>query len=320
LARLDALAEVSEPGTGVVAIGDTNDIRIYRQIRDAGVAEYYFKPLVGNLVTRTLNTILNGGTEQRGTRTGKLVFVLGVRGGDGATTIAVNTAWHLAETGQRRVLLVDLDLQLGDAALQLDATPSHALREALQHPERVDELFLQRGVTQVTERLGLLASQEGLNEGISLDDEAVLSLLQTFLHRYRYVIVDVPSVLAPRLMRVLTMPSILLLVSSAGLAAARDVARWRQQIGPNTPDRGTLHLLNKNGAAASLPLPEFTRAVGQAPDLIIAYDREVAAATNLGIAAVNKCAGFQRGLTPLYRHLTGEAAEAPQSFLKRIFG
>jgi pilus assembly protein CpaE len=121
-------------------------------------------------------------------------------------------------------------------------------------------------------------------------------------------------------MRVLTLPSILLLVSSGGLAAARDVARWRQQIGPNTPDRGTLHLLNKSGASASLPLPEFVRAVGQAPDLIVPYEREVASASNLGIAAINKCAGFQRGLTPLYRHLTGEAVEASPSFLKRLFG
>jgi pilus assembly protein CpaE len=320
IARINALEEVCEPGVGVVVIGESNDIRLYRSLKRSGIAEYFFKPLVGNLLTRTFQGVLTGGHEQRGSRTGKLIFVLGTRGGDGATTIATNTAWHLAETGQRRVLLIDLDLQFGDAALQLDTTPSHALREALEHPERVDELFLQRGATQVTERFSLLAAQESLGEAITINDEAVLTLLQNLLHRFRYVFVDMPSAVAPRLMRVLTLPSFLLLVSSASLASARDVVRWRQQIGPNTPERRTLHILNKNGAHASLPMPEFIRAVGQPPDVIIPYEREIGLASNLGVAAVRKCASLQRGLTPLYRHLTGEAVALPQSFLGKLFG
>ena len=319
-ARVNALAEVCEPGVGVVVIGESNDIRLYRDLKEAGIVEYFFKPLVGNLLTRIFQSVLTGGPGQRGSRTGKLVFVIGMHGGDGATTIATNTAWHLAENGLRRVLLLDLDLQFGDAALQFDATPSHALREALDHPERVDELFLQRGVTQITERLGLMAAQEPLSESVTIHDEAVLTLLGKLLHRYRYVFVDIPCVLAPALMRVLTLPSILLLVSTASLASARDVVRWRQQIGPNTPERVTLHVLNKNGAHASLPLPEFIRAVGQPPDVIIPYEREIGLASNLGVAAVRKCASLQRSLTPLFRHLTGEAVPVPHSFLKRLFG
>ena len=107
--------------------------------------------------------ILTGNTDQPTSRTGKLVFVLGVRGGVGATTVAVATAWYLAEKLKRRVALMDLDLQFGDAALQLDAAPSHALREALDHPERVDELFLERGMTRIGERLGVLAALEPLD-------------------------------------------------------------------------------------------------------------------------------------------------------------
>jgi len=318
--QINALAEVCEPGVGVVLIGDSNDIRLYRNLKQGGIVEYFFKPLVGNLLTRTFQSVLTGAAGEQSSRTGKLVFVLGMRGGDGATTIATNTAWHLADRGQRRVLLLDLDLQFGDAALQFDAAPSHALREALDHPERVDELFLQRGVTHITERLGLMAAQESLAENVTVNDEAVLTLIGNLLHRYRYVFVDVPCTLAPSLMPVLALPSIMLLVSTASLAAARDVARWRQQIGPNTPERTTLHILNKNGAHASLPLPEFIRAVGQPPDVIIPYSREIGMSSNFGVAAVRKCASLQRGLTPLYRHLTGEAVQAPKSLLKRILG
>ncbi len=123
LSRVNELANVCEPNTDVIAIGDRNDIVLYRDLKYAGVAEYFFKPLVGDVVTRACNSILNGTTTPLTTRTGKLVFILGVRGGVGATTIAVNTAWQLAETRQRWVMLLDLDLQNGDSALQLDAVP-----------------------------------------------------------------------------------------------------------------------------------------------------------------------------------------------------
>jgi len=197
-ARINALAEVCEPGLGVVVIGDSNDIRLYRNLKQGGIVEYFFKPLVGTLLTQTFQSVLTDNTGQpRGSRTGKLVFVLGTRGGDGATTIATNIAWHLAEIGSRRVLLLDLDLQFGDAALQFDTAPSHALREALDHPERVDELFLQRGVTQITERLGLMAAQEALGENIKLNEESVLTLIENLRTRYRYVLVDVPCAFAP---------------------------------------------------------------------------------------------------------------------------
>ena len=190
---LKHLADVCDPNTGVLVIGDRNDISLYRQLKDAGIIEYFFKPLVAQLVMRACNGILTGNPESRGAGTGRLTFMLGVRGGVGSTTIAVNAAWNLAEGRRRRTLLLDLDLLAGDAALQLDSAPSHALREALEHPERVDELYLERAVTRVSDRLTMLASLEPLNEPVAPDEAAVLSLMEKLQRRYRYVFVDLPG-------------------------------------------------------------------------------------------------------------------------------
>ena len=108
--------------------------------------------LSGALVTRACKAILTGEMEQRALRTGSLILTLGARGGSGATTIAIRLAWHLAQTRSRRVIFLDFDLRTGDASLQLDVTAQHALREALEHPERMDDLFLERGVIHVSER------------------------------------------------------------------------------------------------------------------------------------------------------------------------
>jgi pilus assembly protein CpaE len=320
IARLNELARVCEPGTSLVVIGDTNDIKLYRQLRNAGVTEYYFKPLVRNLIAQTCNQILTGNTEKSAAHTGRLVFVLGVRGGVGATTVAVSTAWNLAEIHKRWALLVDLDVYGGDAALDLDSMPSHALAEALADPERVDELFLDRGAIHITPRLDLLASLEPLGEDVELKEEAVLSLLEILLHRYRFVVVDLPAAVASRLPRVLHLPSLCVLVSTGSLVAARDVSRWRKQIGPNTPDRSTIHILNQNETPDSVPHSEFARVTGVEPDVVIPHYREVQAASKLGIKGLQSCAGFHRALEPMIRELTGDVRKSRSSLLARLFG
>ncbi|MEJ0019409.1 MAG: cellulose synthase operon protein YhjQ/BcsQ [Acetobacteraceae bacterium] len=319
-ARVRQLADVCDPSTGVIVIGETNDIRFYRDLRDSGVVEYFFKPLVASLVARSCNEVLSGVAEHRGARLGKLVTVMSVRGGSGATTIAAALAWHLAETLQRRTMLLDLDLHFGDLALLVDAVPTHALIEALAQPDRVDDLFLHRGVIQVTQRLGMLASLEPCDDPTLPDEAAVLPLLDKLLARFRYVLIDLPAPLAARLPRVLHLPGTCLLVSDASLAAARDVGRWRQIIGADTPDRTTLHILNKSGAFGSLSQEDFTRAAGQAPDIVVPFDREAGRAASLGIQTVSDTAALQKGLAPVLRVLTGEQEAAPASLLARIFG
>jgi pilus assembly protein CpaE len=318
--RVHELAEVCEPNTGVIVVGQRNDIVLYRDLKLAGVAEYFFKPLVADLVTRACNNVLTGTVGPQPTRTGKLVFILGVRGGVGATTIAVNTAWELAETRQRWVMLLDLDLRGGDAALQLDQTPSHALREAVENPDRVDKLFLERAVIPVERRIDLMASLEPIGKEIKFDEDAVLVLLNNLLHRYRYVFVDVPSADASQIKQVLGLPSVCVLVSSGTLASAREVARWREWIGANTPDRTVLHVLNQRGAPDSLPDAEFNRAAGRAPDVVIPYDRDIGAASILGIKGTQKCASLKRGLAPLLRYLSGEQVTRKRSILGRLWG
>ncbi len=195
LQRINDLAEKCEPEVNVVAIGDRNDILLYQDLKTAGVADYFLKPLVLDTFKRCCNMLLNGAYEDKRTHAsaGKLVFVLGVRGGVGATTIAVNAAIRLADKGQRWVMLVDLDMESGDAALQLAANPTNALHEALERPERVDKLFLERGALHASDRLDLLASLEPFGKSASLNEDTIKSLIDKLLQRYRFVFVDLPT-------------------------------------------------------------------------------------------------------------------------------
>ncbi len=320
VASIRRLAEVCEPDVSVIVIGDRNDIVLYRDLKNTGISEYFLKPLVRDLLTRTCQGILNPRLDQPRFRTGKLIFVIGVRGGAGASTIAVNAAWHLAETRHRHTVLLDLDLEDGDAALQLDTTPASALRDAFEYPDRVDKLFLERGARHLSERLDLLASLAPLDEPAVPDEQAVLPLMQKLLVRYRFIVVDLPSPVARRLPRLLHLPSTCVLVSTASLASARDVARWREFLGPDTPERSTLHLLNQTATHGGLPEEDFAKGCGQAPDIFIPYDRDLATASVYGIKAMQKCAAFRRGLSQMLDLLTGDPVQQRNSIMARIFG
>lgn len=317
--RINRLSEICDPETEVIVVGDQNDIVLYRDLKNAGVAEYFFKPLIGTLVSRALTGIATGSQSLQPSRSGRLVFVLGVRGGVGATTVATNLAWYLAETRERRVLLLDLDLQSGDAALQLDAQPGHALREALEDPTRVDDLFLERGVTNVTNRLGLLAGLEPLADPIAPNEDGAVELLQKLLPHYRYVVVDLPWASALALPKLLHMPATLLLVGDGGIAATRDIGRWRDTIGPNTPDRAVLQVLNKSGAEGALPDKERLRIL-PAPEVSIRWDPQIMTASVLGTKIVKASRAIRDGMAALSLQLSGGAGEHRASVWTRVFG
>ncbi len=319
LNELRALAEVCDPNVAVIAIGDRNDIAFYRELKGTGITDYFVKPVFRELFTGACKAIMFPDAFIADRKTGKLVFVLGVRGGVGATTITTNLAWTLAEAKRRHTVLIDLGLQSGDAALQLDTMPNHALCDALTYPERVDKLFLERGLKPVTSRLSLLASLEPLNSETPLSEESLLWLLDKLLPRYRVTLVEIPPAIAMRMIWALSLPGTCLLVSSPTLAGARDIARWHDAIGPNTPARRTLTIVNHTAVHGAISPHDFQTASGITPDVTVPYSREIAKAAPDGIKAMQNCAGFQRSLLPILREITGDAVSAPgSSFLDRL--
>lgn len=319
MSHINRLAEIGVPDTEVIVVGESNDIALYRDLKSAGVAEYFYKPLLGALLGRTLVELGRGAGGDHATRGGRLIYVVGVRGGVGATTVATNLAWYFAEARKRGVLLLDLDLYGGDAALQLGAQPSHALWEGLDEPNRIDDLFLERGVVSVTSIFGILAGLEPMSHYNAPHEERVVELLHKLLSRFRYVVVDLPPLLAMSAPGLLRLPASILLVSDASLAAIREVGRWREFLGPPTPERSITHILNKNGTDGAVPEEEMLRVIPR-PDVVIPWDRGIVKASLLGTKAVQECSDIRHGMASLSLLLSGAVADRDRPLWKRIFG
>jgi pilus assembly protein CpaE len=317
--KLRQLAEVCDHNTSVILIGDHNDIRLYRMLRELGAAEYIFKPLLPDLLARACRAALTGDDSAPAPQTGKLVSILGVRGGVGATTVAVSAAWHLAEHLRRRVVLIDLNLTTGDAALQLDKTPNEAFSEALRNPDRVDGVFLESIVTRVSDRLDLLASLEPLGSAAPPEETTALALLPKIRSGYRYVLVDLPGCSWRGWYRLLDLSAAVVLVSDATIASAREVSRWRERLSGVAAGRAILHVLNKANGPGALSAREFAGTSGGPPDVMIPFDVRIASAAKLGVAAVEKCRRMRPGLARLGGMLSGDVPASSPSLLARFF-
>jgi pilus assembly protein CpaE len=124
------------------------------------------------------------------TQRGDVFAFIGAKGGVGNTTLAVNVATALAKTGQT-VLVADLNLAYGDAALYLGAEPRFSIVDALDNTARLDYAFLKNIITTTKSRVDLLASADR-DPGRPVDFRGLHSLVELCAAHYRYVVLDVP--------------------------------------------------------------------------------------------------------------------------------
>lgn len=321
---VDAFAAVIDtlpPSTPVVVVGEANDIRLYRALSNAGAAEYFFRPLVGDLITGTLNRLLFDNEVKGNARQGKLIHFVGVRGGSGVTSIAIRTARLLSSDPPRPVFLMDLNLRSSDMAMQVNLQPNGAIYEALDNAERIDDLFLERTLTKVTDNLDLMSTLDPINKPIRLGEAPLLTLFGKLADRYRYLITEVPTSSVSGLNQMLRLGSMIVLVSDGRMASARDLARWRALLSSMLQGVTLVHVLNRSDQPDALPLEQFARMAGGMPDITIPYSREVAEASVLGASASQGFQTLDAALEPLIEMISGGTrpqASRGRSLLDRV--
>ena len=225
-AAMDGLNELTG-GSRVIALGTQNDVGMFRRVLDAGAADYLVKPVTAEsldeAVRRAEEAAASGGTAPA--RRGRCVAVVGARGGVGASTLAGNLAWLIASERERRVGLIDLDLQYGNQALAYDVAPGAGLREAIEDPERVDEMFLDHTGVKIGERLSIFAAEEAVDDGPQIPGGSLAQILAKIREARDVVVVDLPRGLLGQHPDVLEQVTDLVVVSDLSLPGLRDCNR-----------------------------------------------------------------------------------------------
>lgn len=320
---LDRLAAVCAPDAVVLAVGEATDIDFYRTVRhDYGVAEYLAKPLTRDNVTRLFGPHITGQRSEEESRGGRVVVVCGVRGGVGATTLAVNLAVTVAENSRSHVTLLDLHLRGGTAAMLLGAQPTAGLRAALEDAERVDHLFIERIAVQAGDRLQLLSADEPPDTEPVPSIAAALRLVELLRARSNLVVLDMPWPPGPVERALLRMARQRVLVFGPDLAGVRDVAAARtmlatlgEQVGP------VLLALNGADAPGALDARAIAQALGGRPDIVVPFlPKPLSKAAMLGRAATHESRALRRALAPLAQEVSGVRTRVGGGVFGRLFG
>jgi len=180
-----------DPAMTVMVYGTQTDSKVLVRCMRAGAREFLNEPLSATAVAEALARAAARREEVKGlkkTRGKALVFV-GAKGGSGVTTVAANFAVALANESGERVALVDLNLRLGDAALNLGVAGEFSTLDALQNESRLDSELLAKLFVSHNSGLNVLAAPTGLSN-FQPTTAGIVKLIQILRADFAWVVVD----------------------------------------------------------------------------------------------------------------------------------
>jgi pilus assembly protein CpaE len=281
LAALAGLAQVCLAETRVLAIGSADDVRLFRALLAAGVSDYLVKPLEAGALAAALQQIAAEAPDAAvaaGAATGRLVAVLGVRGGSGATTVASSLAWAIAEGGAiadagantepglepERSILVDFDLHYGSAAFAFGLEPGDGLAAMLASPDRLDEQLIAATLQPAAARLGVIAAATSLEQDATISPDAAAALLKALRTTAQWVVADLPRGLDSMTRHVLRTADQVILVAPPSLEGLRDAGRLLSYLQALRAGAGPMIVVNGAvGGAAEIGRGLFEATLGQ---------------------------------------------------------
>ena len=306
LRALSELSDVVEPGVRVLVIGESAEVDFYRHItRGMGVMEYLFKPITREAVARHFSPLITRKTlGQEAARGGRVVVVIGARGGAGATTIAGNLAWLLGVTAKRHTVFLEADVHMGAGALLLGGKAGSGLRMALETPDRIDALFLERAAQPVAERLHVLASEEKLTEPLKYAEGAARRLIEALRIRYNFIIIDAPFLPMPCNRDLIEFAHHRVIVMDPSLASVRDTLRLLAlPNGPWQPQSPTV-VLNRQGRPGGLTRKQIEEALKVKIDVTIPdIPKHLNESASFGEPAVTARGPFRQAIVDLSREI-----------------
>jgi pilus assembly protein CpaE len=315
LANLDDLAEVCDPGSRVIVIGRFNDIVLYRELIRRGVSEYIIGPVRPLDIVRGVCGLFSAPDAKA---VGRVVAVVGAKGGVGASTIAHNIAWAIARDLKLDAVVTDLDLAFGTAGLDYNQDPPQGVADAVFSPDRIDTGFIDRLLSKCTEHLNLLAAPATLDRVYDFAADAFDPIFDSLRTTMPCIVVDVPHQWTGWTKHTLIAADEILIVAAPDLANLRNAKNLLDLLRASRPnDHRPFYCLNQVGMPKrpEIKPADFAKALEDQPAAIISFDPQLfGSAANNGQMIAEIAAGHRTAETfrQLAQQMTGRAESKKQ--------
>src|SRR5687768_14159004 len=283
LSDINALAEVCEPGTVVIAAGQVNDVRLYRDLVASGIQDYLLKPFSQDQLRDAFanaQLTISGPrvNEPSAERPNVMSAVIGVRGGVGASTIATSLAWLMGEKADRTAALLDLDLHFGTGALALDLEPGRGLTDAIENPSRIDGLFIERAMVRANEKLSVLSAEAPINQPLLTDGSAFFQLQEEMRSAFESTVIDIPRSMLVAHPHLVHDAHVSVVVTEFTLACTRDTIRILSWLKANAPQSRVIVVATKVAPAAAQEISrkDFEKSIERKVDVVLPLDLKAA--------------------------------------------
>ncbi|MCA9099533.1 MAG: cellulose synthase operon protein YhjQ/BcsQ [Pirellulales bacterium] len=221
--------KVSEttPNVSVAVVSSSSDGNLILRAMRAGAKEFLTSPLPIEDFVAALERISaqRFGRDSGRSRSSKLYAVAGATGGVGSTSLAVNLGCAMAQDTNQSVVLVDLDLSLGDADVFLDAIPDYTLSDVAENADRLDFTLLKRSLTKHSSGLFLLPRPVHIQDSDQITTEDLQRVIGLLRATFTHVILDLSKGYTKTDLAAMQRADEVLLVIQLDLPCLRNVVR-----------------------------------------------------------------------------------------------
>jgi pilus assembly protein CpaE len=257
---------------------------------------------------------------------GRIIAIVGAKGGVGSSTVAHNVAWAIARDLALDSVVADLDLAFGTAGLDYNQDPPQGIADAVFSPDRIDTAFLDRLLSKCTDHLSLLAAPATLDRVYDFGAEAFDSIFDTLRTTMPCIVLDVPHQWSAWTKRTLVGADDILIVAEPDLANMRNAKNMLNVLKAARPnDRPPLYCLNQVGMhkRPEISVREFAKAIESPPIAAIPFDSKLfGTAANNGqmIAQISSRHRTTQMFLQIAQRMTGHAVtkRSRTSFLTPI--
>ena len=269
---LDALADVCDAGTRVLVIGHHNDVLLYRELLRRGISDYLISPVGVLDVVRSVCGLFSAPDAKP---VGRVIAVIGSKGGVGASTIAHNVSFSIARDLELDTVVGDLDLGFGTAGLDFNQDPPQGIADAVFSPDRIDTAFIDRLLSKCTDQLSLLAAPATLDRVYDFASEAFDSIYDSLRASVPCTVLDVPHQWAGWTKHTLIAADDVLVIAAPDLANLRNTKNLLDLLRAARPnDRRPCYCLNQVGVPKRPEIrpADFAKAIESEPVAVIPFD------------------------------------------------
>ena len=321
------LAE-QNPHARLVAAGPALSAEVLMAAMRAGVAEYLVKPVAADELTHAVEATLRrmrGAVAEGPQQPGQILAFFGPKGGSGSTTLATNLAIHLHRLTGKRTLLADLDLELGEVALQLGVDPRFNFADMVRNFHRMDAELLASFIERHNSGVHLLSAPYHPEKAEVVTGDRISKILQFLKQHYQYVVVDTSNSFSPATLATFEQADRIFLVTQADLQSLRNIKRClpllERTIGA-VEER--VHLvLNRHRTSDPIKPEDIEKTLGMKVQWTIANDyeavvRSVNSGTPIVLNGESRYAQDVRSMSASIAGLAG-GGQAPGGRLLRAF-